>query len=134
MSSFLDSGLLRSIATGILGFIVYGSWAFYANFQHGLTSGVQAGIVQGTYSFALTLSTTMLMEFLWASFQSIKGQHVLTIAMTSLITFTTAYSINWIFDTPEILLTIFPGFLIGLLYTTFYVVSLERLNNISRVE
>lgn len=134
MSSLLDSGILRGIAAGILGFIVYGSWAFYVNFQHGLTSGVQAGIVQGTYSLALTLSTTMLMEFLWVSFQSIKGQHVLTIAMTSVITFATAYSINWIFDTPEILLTIFPGFLIGLLYTIFYVFSLKRLNNISSAE
>jgi len=134
MRRLLDSGLLRSIAAGLAGFIVYGSWAYYINSTHGFEIGMRAGLVQGSYSLVLTLSTTLLMEYLLTSFQSIKGQTVFTILVTSVITFVTAYAIHWLFGTPEILLTIAPGFFIGVLYTIFYVLSVNRLNSIPRVQ
>lgn len=130
----MDSRALRSIAAGIAGFIVYGSWAFYINSQYGITIGFKAGVVQGTYSFALTLSTTILMEVLWAGLQTSKGQTILTMSITIAITFITAYLINWVFGTPEILLTIFPGFLIGIFYTAFYVMTLSKLKSINHAD
>ncbi len=131
MRRLMDSGTRRSIAAGVAGFIVYGSWALYINSQHGISAGIKAGFVQGTYSFALTVSATMLMEFLWTSLQTAKGPVFLTISITNAITFITAYLINWVFGTPEIFLTIFPGFLIGILYTSFYVASLRRFSRIN---
>ena len=128
MRRLLNSGTLRGIAAGILGFVVYGGWAFYVNSQHGIALGFKAGLVQGTYSFALTLSTTMLMEFLLTSLQNTRGPYFLTLSITNTITFATAYLINWVFRTPEILLTIFPGFLIGIAYSAFYLLSLSRLS------
>ena len=130
----LDSRTLRGIAAGILGFIAYGGWAFYVNSQHGVAAGLKAGFVQGTYSFALTLSTTLLMEFLWTSLQNTKGTYFLTLSITNSLTFATAYLINWVFLTPEILATIIPGFLIGIVYTAFYLSSLRKLNNLTHEE
>ena len=95
---------------------------------------MRAGLIQGSYSLVLTLSTTLLMEYLLTSFQSVKGQAVLTILITSVITFVTAFAIHWLFGTPEILMTIAPGFFIGALYTVFYVFSVNRLNRISESE
>ena len=131
MRHLLDSRTLRGIAAGILGFIAYGGWALYVNSQHGIAVGFKAGFVQGTYSFALTLSTTMLMEFLLTSLQNTRGPYFLTLSITNTITFATAYLINWVFRTPEILLTIFPGFLIGIVYTAFYLLSLSRLSRLN---
>ena len=128
------SGLLRSITAGLAGFVVYGSWAYYINLTHGFEIGMRAGLVQGSYSLVLTLSTTLLMEYLLTSFQSVKGQAVLTILITSVITFVTAFAIHRLFGTPEILMTIAPGFFIGALYTVFYVFSVNRLNRISESE
>ena len=87
MRSLLDSGLLRSMAAGLAAFIVYGSWAYYINLSYGFEIGIRAGLVQGSYSLALTLSTTLLMEYLLTSFRSVKGQTVLTILITLVITF-----------------------------------------------
>jgi hypothetical protein len=131
MRLLLDSRTLRGIAVGILGFIVYGGWAFYVNSQHGVAVGLKAGFVQGTYSFALTLSTTLLMEFLWTSLQTTRGRYFLTLSTTNTLTFATAYLVNRVFLTPEILPTIIPGFLIGIVYTAFYLFSLRKLNNLS---
>lgn len=131
MRRLLDSRALRGIAAGILGFIVYGGWAFYVNSQHGIAVGFKAGFVQGTYSFALTLSTTLLMEFLLPRLQNARGPYFLTLFFTNSITFATAYLINWVFGTPEILLTIFPGFLVGIVYTAVYLFSLSKLTGVN---
>jgi hypothetical protein len=134
MRHLLDSRTLRGIAAGILGFVVYGGWAFYVNSQHGAAVGLKAGFVQGTYSFALTLSTTLLMEFLWTSLQNTRGRYFLTLSITNSLTFTTAYLINSVFLTPEILPTIIPGFLIGIVYSAFYLFSLRKLNNLNHAD
>jgi hypothetical protein len=134
MRRLLGSRTLRGIAAGCLGFIIYGGWAFYINSQHGVAVGLKAGFVQGTYSFALTLSTTLLMEFLWTSLQNMRGRYFLTLSITNALTFATAYLINWVFLTPEILPTIIPGFLIGIVYTAFYLFSLRELNNLNHAD
>jgi hypothetical protein len=130
----LDFRMLRAIAAGILGFIVYGGWAFYVNSKHGVAVGLKAGFVQGTYSFALTLSTALFMEFLWTSLQNTRERYFLTLSITNSLTFATAYLVNWVFLTPEILPTIIPGFLIGIIYSAFYLFSLRKLNNLNHAD
>ena len=128
-SQLRGSGITRSIFAGLAGFVAYGGWAYYVNAEYGFTTGIRSGLVQGGYSFALTLSTTLLMEQLLVSLSNVKGQLVITILTTCLITFSTAYLIHWLAMTPEILLTIAPGFLIGAIYTIFYVYSISSLNS-----
>jgi hypothetical protein len=123
-----DSGIARSIIAGLAGFVAYGGWAYHVNAEYGLATGIRSGLVQGGYSFVLTLSTTLLMEQLLVSLSNIKGQIVITILTTCLITFSTAYLTHWLAKTPEILLTIAPGFLIGAGYTVIYVYSLSTLS------
>ena len=120
----MQASTVRSLAAGIAGFIVYGGWAYYINEPYDM--GVAAGMTQGTYSFVLTLSTTLLMEFLMDLFSTQKAQTALTVAATSLVTFATAYLIHVLVGTPEILLTILPGFLIGTVYTVTYVLTLKK--------
>ncbi len=127
MRPHISSAHLRSLAAGFAGFLVYGGWAFHVNSEYGHGSGIKAGIVQGSYSFILTLGATMLMEYLWTKLQSTRSPVMLTLLAANLFTLTLAYTINWIFATPEILTTIAPGFLIGVLFTSSYVMALSKL-------
>jgi hypothetical protein len=130
----LQSTTFRSIASGIAGLIVYGGWAFFVNSEYGTQAGMKAALVQGSYSFVLTLCTTLIMEFLWQALQTVPRPVMATIVITNSFTFITAYSINWIFGTPAILLTILPGFTIGIAFTSVYVISLLKLVPVPKAE
>ncbi|MEM1435282.1 MAG: hypothetical protein AAGG11_14575 [Pseudomonadota bacterium] len=117
----------RSLGAAVAGFLVYGGWAYYVNADHGQSIGMRSGLLQGSYSFVLTLVTTLLMERLYRTFAA--GQHpvVLTVIVTGVLLFTIPCVIHGLAGTPEILMTVLPGFLIGMVYTTVYTMSLSRL-------
>lgn len=119
--------LQRSLISGIAGFLIYGGWALAVNVSHGLTMGLRAGALQGSYSFFLTLGMTLVMEHLMMRFSHLAARTVLTVFIVSAVAFSVAYSIHWLNSTPEILLTILPGFLIGAIYSTIYVSGLQKL-------
>lgn len=122
------SKLQRSVLSGVAGFLVYGGWAFWLNASHGTAMGISAGAVQGSYSFVLTLTMTLVMEHLMASFVAIPARGALTVALVSGISFSVAYSLQWLNGTPEILLTILPGFFIGVVYCAVYVTGLQTID------
>lgn len=121
-----NSPLLRSTLAGCAGFVVYGSWAVYANIDHGDMIGVRSGLVQGTYSLVLTFLMTLLTEWLFAKLGAVPlGPSVVT-GTVCVMLFTTAYGIHALVGTPEILMTILPGFIVGSAYTAIYVWGLQR--------
>jgi hypothetical protein len=122
------SPLQRSLMSGVAGFIVYGGWGFWVNMSHGTEMGAMAGLIQGSYSFVLTLSMTIFMEYLMRMLAGVRARQVITVVLVSVGTFVVAYSIQWLNSTPEILLTVTPGFLIGAVYSTVYVAGLSSLD------
>ena len=122
------SALQRSFISGVAGFIVYGGWGFWVNMSHGTEMGVMAGLIQGSYSFVLTLSMTIVMEYLMRMLAGVRARQVITVVTVSIGTFVVAYSIQWLNSTPEIFLTIIPGFLIGAVYSGVYVAGLSSLD------
>lgn len=58
----------------------------------------------------------------------VRARQVITVVLVSVGTFVVAYSIQWLNSTPEILLTVTPGFLIGAVYSTVYVAGLSSLD------
>lgn len=117
----------RSLGAALAGFLVYGGWAYYVNMSHGEFIGLRSGLLQGGYSFILTFLTTLLMERLYRSFASHRFPALLTVLVTGVLLFTVPCIIHSIAGTPEILMTVLPGFLIGMVYTTLYTLSLRRL-------
>ncbi len=87
-------GVLRSMLAGLAGFVVYGSWAYFINRNYGQDMALRAGLTQGSYSLVLTMSTTLLMEQLLILFKNTAAKVSITILVTSLITFVTAYAIQ----------------------------------------
>ena len=121
-----NSPLLRSALAGGAGFVVYGGWAVYANIEHGTTIGIRSGLVQGTYSLVLTFIMTLVTEWLFAMLAGLRLGRSIVIVVVCLMLFVTAYGIHVVVGTPEILMTIVPGFIVGSVYTTIYVWGLQR--------
>ncbi|MEM6707426.1 MAG: hypothetical protein AAF648_01445 [Pseudomonadota bacterium] len=117
----------RSLLAGLAGFVVYGGWAYYVNMRYGTMIGLRSGLLQGSYSLVLTFVTTLLMERLYDRFAGLYARRVATIAVTGALLFATPCLIHRLAGTPEILMTVLPGFLIGMVYTSVYVFSLARL-------
>lgn len=124
------SPLQRSLASAFAGFFFYGAWAFWANHEHGPMLALKAGCVQGSYSFALTLCMTMLLEGVFRInariFQHRYIVNWLTIAICCALIFSSSWAINVVAETPEIFRTVILGYIIGSVYSILYVHGLAR--------
>ncbi|MEM7098049.1 MAG: hypothetical protein AAF541_07305 [Pseudomonadota bacterium] len=123
-----DSGFARSLFAGLAGFVGYGAWAWYANLGHGDDVAVRSGLVQGGYSLVLTFVMTLVTELIYARCREVPGAHIVSTGSISVVLFVSAYSIHMLVGTPEILMTILPGWVIGTIYTFFYIMGLKRLS------
>lgn len=124
----IRSGLARSLVSGAIGFVGYGGWAFSANLAYGLEAAVKAALTQGSYSFALTLVITVLMEYLYGLLAKPLLRFCVTFFGTCTVLYSTSWGVNFLAGTPEIFMTILPGMIIGTIYTLGYTLSLRHLH------
>ena len=130
LHSLKYSKLLRGLLAAAAGFTVYGGWAYYINHSHGSSAALKALFTQGSYSFTLTLIMAFIMEWLFQLSSKPVTRFCLTFFITSLFLYSTSWGINFWAGTPEILLTILPGAIIGTLYTLSYTLTLFKLQSI----
>lgn len=139
----------RSLISAFTGFVGYGAWAFAVNQMHGWQAGVKAAGVQGSYSFAVTLIMTLLLESVYkrlfayyainktdtqknsasvrCSTQRIaKKPAIFTVVIVCLILYSSSWLINYLAGTPEIFNTVILGYIIGTVYTVLYTRELFR--------
>jgi len=125
--------LQRSILSGLCGLIFYGGWAIFVNWKHGLGAAIKAGCVQGSYSFILTLSMTMLIEGMFKINSKVFKKALLvnwsTIIICCAAIFSLSWGINFAAGTPEILRTVILGYVVGGIYSITYVYGLARSEN-----
>jgi len=129
-NSLIHSRILRGLLAAAAGFFAYGGWAYYINHSHGSSAALKALFTQGSYSFTLTLITAFIMEWLFQLSSKPITRFCLTFFITSLLLYSTAWGINFWAGTPEILLTILPGAVIGTFYTLSYTLTLFKLQRI----
>ncbi len=123
----MTPSLQRSLLAASAGAIGYGGWAYLVNQSAGVLMGARAGLIQGSYSFALTLGMTLVTERLYHRLpESHAG--LSTIVIVSATTWCVAFSIHFANGTPMIVPTILPGFIIGIIYTAVYVAALRKGN------
>ena len=131
---FANNSLTRSIVSGVAGFVVYGGWAFYANYDHGVDAAMKAAFTQGCYSFTVTLVMTLLMEALFRLLANPTLRFCVTFFGTCAVLYSTSWGVNVLAGTPEIFMTILPGVIIGTAYTLGYTLSLLRMQAAKSVE
>jgi len=90
--------------------------------------GLTTAFVQGSFSFALTMTLTLIIEHLFNRIGSSKGGAMLTLATASLFMLCAAFGLQLIAGAPHILMTILPGWAIGSIYAGTYTFSLYKSN------
>jgi len=123
----LHSQQFRTTISALAAFIAYGLWAFYVNMDHGTNVGIKSALTQGSYSCVLTLSMAYITEWIYQLSSQQRFQLQATFIITCLLLYSTSWGINALLGTPEILMTIFPGAVIGTLYTFGYTLTLSKL-------
>jgi hypothetical protein len=118
----------RSLVSALFGLAGYGAWAYIANSAHEFRVALKAACVQGGYSFLLTFIMTMLIEQIYSKFSHMAYRYgaVATVILVCLGLYTSSWAINYIAQTPEILMTVLPGYIIGTGYTATYVYKLSN--------
>ena len=119
---------VRACSAGLAGFVAYGGWGCWINLEHGEGAAVLAGLVQGSYSFCLTFTSTLLMESLFAWLKPFPLPFVTTTVLMSTTLFVVAFSLQLAVGTPEVLLTILPGCVVGTVYAAVYVAAMAKLS------
>lgn len=106
--------------------LIYGGWAVYANFEHGLHAGVTAGIVQGVYAFISTLTITLIAKAVYQKCGCGVRGICLGFCTSFIIMITIPLSVHTAFGTPDIWQTILPGLIWGSIYLLGVLVVFER--------
>jgi len=119
------SSIRDDLFFAFLAFLMWGFWALYANWINGWQVAVVSGLVQGCFSFFMTLMMGILVQYFYRYFE----QPVLKLVMPALLILILAcvllLSVHLWFGTPELILTITPALLVGFLFCVFKTLQLR---------
>jgi len=112
----------------------YGAWAFYSSVYDGTMDkhfnvAIRAALIQGTYSGVLTLINLSVLEFLFLKLNSLLpclGNIIATVSCATIAQYLVIVPIHLINGTPNIVLTLAPGFIIGTAFSTAYLFSVKK--------
>lgn len=116
----------RMLISAILGALVFGSWAYAANFDFP-AHRLHSAIAQGAFSFFFSFVIVALAELAFGLLAGKAFQVALSIALPWATSVAGGYLVHQAADTPSIGLTILGPAAVGLVFGTFYVLNLKRL-------
>ena len=125
--SVIQKPWFRSLVSALAGFVAYGAWAFYANMEHGTHEGVKSALVQGGFSFTITLIINVLIEVLYKRFKDVSAGQWITAVIACITLYCASYGVNYIAGTMNIIKTILPGAVMSTFYIVGYVKTVHHL-------
>ncbi len=119
----MSSSQIKIILISLLAGLIYGSWAAFANFEHGTAVAAKAGIGQGIYALASTWLVTLTAVYVyhklkggWLGFCCGFGSSFLVMLSIPLL-------IHSILLTPNVWQAILPGLIWGSGYIFIYLLK-----------
>ena len=119
-------GRIRAGVTALAAGLLYGSWAAYANWEHGVDAAVTAAAAQTLISVTATLVLVLILEKLFRLAASPRAGFIAASVGTSLLAIAMLAGGHAAASTPEIWLTIAPSALVGTIFYFFYSAMLLR--------
>lgn len=124
------------LLVSIIATLGYGLWAYYANCYSSTVANpemiaMRAGIIQGSYAGALTLINVFVLETFYKKILAsnlIAKPIFLTVTLATSLQYAIIVPIHIINGTPNIIITLLPGFFIGTLFSTFYTITFARMD------
>jgi len=113
--------------------IGYGSWALYSNWPadgdaHGQMIAIRAACIQGFYSGFLTLITVIALEAIFLRLNkklSCRSNMIVTVTITAIMQYSIIVPVHIFNQTPNIFITLLPGFIIGTIISTVFLMSVK---------
>lgn len=109
--------------------LLYGAWALGINWSHGAGMAWRAAGTQAAFSFVATLVMSSIMEAVFVRRPPGAGRIVFTAAVPTLLGIGVLIGAHALAGTPELLLTILPSALVGLVFSTAYSLNLARIDS-----
>lgn len=125
-SSRFRRPLLRSLSMSTGAMLLYGCWAYVANFSHGGAAAWRAALTQGFVSFSITLVLTTLMEGLHRLSSRPLLRFILPAAGAIILGASYSIGMHLYMGTPELFRTVLPVLLIGGTFSVVYSANLLR--------
>lgn len=125
--SIFEHALVRLLIPPFIGFLFYGSWAFWVNYEHGQALALKAAFTQGSYSFTITLVLALIVEWLFLRLKNWPFPLFCIGLIACSFLYLTSWSLNYFAGTPNILMTILPGAAVSTVYTFIYITGLNKL-------
>ncbi|MDN3649445.1 hypothetical protein QWZ13_11025 [Reinekea marina] len=102
--------------TAILALMFYGTWASYSNFEFGYSIAITAFMIQGSFAFTSTLVSGYTALFLMKKLQHFSHYLLWSYLITMALLVSIPFVLHTVFLTPNKLLSMAPGMVIGGLY------------------
>ena len=118
----------RIYISGILAFLIYGSWAAYANSDYGFLISLRSFLAQGLLSLFVTMVMTFGMEAVFSRVKWLFCRFILTAFGPLLLLLGFMIFVHWLIDTPHILKTVAPSAIVGTLYCVIYTIGLSKVS------
>jgi len=117
----------QTILSVLISFTFYFAWTWYANSRvsDDVTLLLRSAIVQGTYSAFMTLTFTTLLSWTITKMKCHNHPYI-AIIPPLLMQSTTVYFINFLNQTPNLLLTIIPSIFFTAVFGIFFTLSLLK--------
>ena len=100
------------------------------NIMHGPLVAFKAAMVQGSYSFVITLGMTLMLEASYRTLSKLTGWYQASAVASVIIccapVFIGSWMINVAAGTPEVFRTVILGYVIGTVYSSTYVSGLLK--------
>lgn len=111
------------MTVAILGGILYGAWAYVANYTHHETRWISAWS-QAAYTFSMTYFNAWIMEFLFVLTRNLKYRFLIVAYATFIYMIPIAFLTHYRAGTENLMLTVLPVFAGSFIYKTSYTLFL----------
>jgi len=108
-----------NLSAAVQGFILWGGWGFYVNYQTSLINGITSGLVQGLFSFFATFAVIKSLTVLFNFFEVKLLKYIIPALLMVLSLASLSFIAHTFAGTPEILKTIAPNLFVSTLFCIY---------------
>jgi hypothetical protein len=119
-------GLMDGVPGAVLGSLVYGAWAVYANWNAGVATALRTGALHWMLSAFLTYFGTAIMRFFYGHPRSPLSGGVKAFCGGMAFSYSILLLVHWLNNTPFILLTLAAGIVPNALFCSIYATLLAK--------
>ncbi len=121
---------LYDILSASIAFVLWGLWAYIVNIGKGASSPYFYAIVQGMFSFAMTIVIVRVLHYFWLKMQGLPLADLAPVVFTVFLTGTVLVLIHLLIATPNLFATVMAPLTVSFLFCMFTVKKFKKSKDI----